>query len=142
MLVVPTIEEIEAAWREIDSAGEGAISTMELALLSSQSERLAAVVRRLTEIVGTAIGVDERQCHVLDAAVSAALMSGLNYGLRIGAARNAGSGQAPVAKLPANYVCNNATCHLIGKHSPQCMALQEQRRGAGVIIGGRAKREE
>ena len=84
---IPTKEELEAAWREIDQAGPKAHVTTELALLALKGNRLSETVRHLADISRAALELPDSRAGITQAVVMSCVISGLNYGLRIGDAR-------------------------------------------------------
>jgi hypothetical protein len=83
-LRMPTAEEIDRAWREIDDAGPDAHDTMELSLLTLKNKRMNDIVGRLAAIHLAAMNLGPESRTLAETMVRACIMTGLNYGLRIG----------------------------------------------------------
>jgi hypothetical protein len=84
-LELPTADEIEAAWKEIVQAIRDGDDSERLGLLVARSPVLMRVASRMCMALGDMLGIPPS--IELHAFVSAQIMTGLNYGLRIGAAR-------------------------------------------------------
>jgi hypothetical protein len=86
-MTLPTYEEIEAAWRAINEAGPMAHDTVDLSMLATKNSRLAGAVRRMADVHVKALGVDPSNADMARALIMGAMVTGLNYGLRISDAR-------------------------------------------------------
>lgn len=87
MMTPPTPKEIEAAWREIDAAGPLAHDTLDLSILCLRSPRLVDAIKRMSEVYAFTLHVDPAYVELIRPLVMGAVMTGLNYGLRIGDSR-------------------------------------------------------
>jgi hypothetical protein len=95
MMELPTREEIEQAWREINAAGPMAHDTLVLSALGIRNSRLSDAVRRMTEVLAKTLDINPSLAGILQALVMGCVVTGLNYGLRIGDARVAAATKAP-----------------------------------------------
>jgi len=94
-LQFPTNEEIEEAWRGIEAAGPGAHETAVLAMHTLRNNRLADGISRMVDVYCKTLGIPASKERLVQGLVMGAVVTGLNYGLRIGDARVVAATKAP-----------------------------------------------
>lgn len=89
---MPTAEELERAWREIDADGPMAETTLALSTIAIKDNRLSGVIKRIADQSAIMLACETLPRDlILLSIVQGAVISGLNYGLRIAGAREAAS---------------------------------------------------
>ena len=87
-MIYPTAAEIDAAYRAIDAEGPNSETTAALALICLKT-RLNGNVQRMAEAMVKILHLDDKPNArtAIEAMLSGAVITGLNYGLRIGEER-------------------------------------------------------
>jgi hypothetical protein len=89
-MTIPTDEEIGVAWKGIDDDGPIADETAALTMLVLKHPRFRQIIDRMLSMAVPAAGIklaDGQSAEALRPLLMGAMVSGLNYGLRIGEAR-------------------------------------------------------